>query len=125
MMCPSALLFRHFLTNPGEPRASLRPARITAHIASLKWSQPHYVEALKRTHGKAIDYGRQPSEDFASLVIEFETDDGQTVIGEATTSWSFVGAGLRVSAELLGPESSMKGNSFESGLQCFSSRAVT
>jgi hypothetical protein len=124
MMCHSALLVRHLLTKPGEPRASLRPARITAHIASLKWSQPHYVEALKRTHGKEIDYGRQPSEDFASLVIEFETDDGQTVIGEATTSWSFVGAGLRVSAELMGPEYSMSWNTLDSGLKLFFSRAV-
>ncbi len=124
MMCHSALLVRHLLTKPGEPRASLRPARITAHIASLKWSQPHYVEALKRTHGKEIDYGRQPSEDFASLVIEFETNDGQTVIGEATTSWSFVGAGLRVSAELLGPEYSMSWNTLDSGLKLFFSRAV-
>ena len=124
MMCHSALLVRHLLTKPGAPRASLRPARITAHIASLKWSQPHYVEALKRTHGEEIDYGRQPSEDFASLVIEFETEDGQTVIGEATTSWSFVGAGLRVSAELLGPEYSMSWNTLDSGLKLFFSRAV-
>jgi len=124
MMCHSALLVRHLLTKPGAPRASLRPARITAHIASLKWSQPHYAEALKRTHGKEIDYERQPSEDFASLVIEFETEEGETVIGEATTSWSFVGAGLRVSAELLGPEYSMSWNTLDSGLKLFFSRAV-
>ena len=102
----------------------LRPVRVTAHIASLKWSQPHYAEQLQRTHGKEIDYARRPSEDFASLVIEFETDEGQTVIGEATTSWSFVGAGLRVSAELLGPEYSMSWNTLDSGLKLFFSRAV-
>jgi predicted dehydrogenase len=45
-------------------------------------------------------------------------------IGEATTSWSFVGPGLRLSAELLGPEYSMKWNSLESGLDLFFSRAV-
>jgi predicted dehydrogenase len=57
-------------------------------------------------------------------MIEFETDDGHTVIGEATTSWSFVGPGLRLSAELLGPEYSMKWNSLESGLDLFFSREV-
>ena len=59
------------------------------------------------------------------MLIEFETADGLTVIGEATTSWSFVGAGLRLSAELLGPEYSMKWNSLDSGLQLFFSREVT
>ena len=75
--------------------------------------------------GKAVDYRKRPSEDFASLTIEFETADGHTVIGEATTSWAYVGAGLRLSAELLGPEYSMKWNSLDSGLQLFFSRAVT
>jgi predicted dehydrogenase len=46
------------------------------------------------------------------------------VLGEATTSWSFVGAGLRLSAELLGPEYSMSWNSLDSGLNVFFSRAV-
>ncbi|MFN9970130.1 MAG: gfo/Idh/MocA family oxidoreductase, partial [Phycisphaerae bacterium] len=43
----------------------------------------------------------------------------------ATTSWSFVGAGLRLSAELLGPEYSMTWTSLDSGLQLFFSREVT
>src|SRR5256714_14234633 len=67
---------------------------------------------------------KTPAEDFASLVIEFTTDDGHRVIGEATTSWSFVGAGLRLSAELLGPEYSLAWNSLDSGLKLFFSREV-
>ncbi len=124
MMCHSALLVRHLLTQPGAPRSSLRPVRVTAHIASLKWGRSPYAEQLRRTHGMEIDYARHPSEDFASLVVEFETDESQTVIGEATTSWSFVGAGLRLSAELLGPEYSMSWNTLDSGLKLFFSRAV-
>ncbi|MGH8249216.1 MAG: Gfo/Idh/MocA family protein [Steroidobacteraceae bacterium] len=124
MMCHSALLVRHLLTAPGAPLSSVRPLRVSAHIASLKWTQPRYAEQLRRTHGSEIDYARHPSEDFASLRIEFGTDDGRTVIGEATTSWSFVGAGLRVSAELLGPEYSMAWNTQDSGLKLFFSRAV-
>jgi len=124
MMCHSALLVRHLLTRPGAARSSVRPVRVTAHIASLKWTQPPYAKQLQRIHGKEVDYTRSPSEDFASLTIEFETDDGQTVIGEATTSWSFMGAGLRLSAELLGPEYSMSWNTLDSGLKVFFSRAV-
>jgi predicted dehydrogenase len=56
--------------------------------------------------------------------LEFETPDGPA-IGEATTSWSYVGAGLRLSAELLGPEYSMRWNSLDSGLEVFYSREVT
>src|SRR3989475_9048848 len=107
MMCHSSLVVRHLLTPPDAPLASVRPARVTGHIASLKWSRPAYAKRLQQQMGKDVDYTKTPSEDFASVVIEFETKDGATVIGEATTSWSFVGAGLRLSAELLGPEYSM------------------
>ena len=124
MMCHSALVVRHLLTKPGAPLATVKPTRVTAHIASLKWTRPEYSKALAKQMGKDVDYARAPSEDFASTTIEFETDDGHTVLGEATTSWSFVGAGLRLSAELLGPEYSMSWNSLDSGLKLFFSRAV-
>ena len=119
MMCHSALLVRHLLTGPGE---SIKPTHVTAHIASLKWSRPEYAAQLSKTMG--VDYTRTPSEDFASMTVEFETPDGRRVLGEATTSWSYVGAGLRLSAELLGPEYSMSWNTLNSGLQLFFSRAV-
>jgi predicted dehydrogenase len=123
MMCHSVEVVRHLLTKPGAPRASVTPVSVTAHIASLKWSRPEYVERLKATMG-GVDYSKTPSEDFASVTIEFATDDGHTVLGEATTSWSFVGAGLRLSAELLGPEYSMSWNSLDAGLKLFFSRDV-
>jgi predicted dehydrogenase len=124
MMCHSALVVRHLLTRPGEPLGSVKPVRITGHIGSLKWSRPEYTKRLKATMGKDVDYAKHPSEDWASVTIEFETADGHRVMGEATTSWSFVGAGLRLSAELLGPEYSMSWNTLESGLKLFFSREV-
>src|SRR5437899_4089372 len=124
MMCHSSLLVQHLLTDPAKPNSSVRPARITAHIASLKWTRPAYSKKLSATMGKDVNYDKAPAEDFASVVIEFETDDGHRVLGEATTSWSFVGAGLRLSAELLGPEYSLSWNSLDSGLKLFFSREV-
>jgi predicted dehydrogenase len=124
MMCHSALVVRHLLTKPGEPLSTVTPVNISARIASLKWSRPEYARKLARTMGRDVDYRRRPSEDFASVTIEFETDDGYRVIGEASTSWSFVGAGLRLSAELLGPEYSMSWNTLDSGLKLFFSREV-
>ncbi|HYL53941.1 MAG TPA: Gfo/Idh/MocA family oxidoreductase [Gemmatimonadales bacterium] len=124
MMCHSGLVVRHLLTQPGASLSSVRPVRVTGHIASLKWTRPEYVARLQQAMGKTVDYARYPAEDFASLTVEFETDDGVRVIGEATTSWSFVGAGLRLSAELLGPEYSMAWNSLDSSLKLFFSREV-
>jgi predicted dehydrogenase len=124
MMCHSALLIQHLLVKPGEPLSSVKPKRVTAHIASLKWSRPEYVKRLQKTMGKEVDYAKSPSEDYAALHVEYETADGHTVHGEATTSWSFVGAGLRLSAELLGPEYSMQWNSLDAGLKLFFSREV-
>lgn len=124
MMCHSALVVRHLLTKPGDSLDSVKPIRVTGHIASLKWTRPEYTKRLKKMMGNAVDYSKAPAEDFASLTIEFRTSDGHRVIGEATTSWSFVGAGLRLSAELLGPEYSMRWNSLDSGLQLFFSREV-
>src|SRR6267142_744825 len=124
MMCHSALVVQHLLTEPGKPASSVRPVRVTGHIASLKWSRPHYAKKLSAMMGPELDYTTSPSEDFASVMIEYATDEGQRVFGEVTTSWSFVGAGLRLSAELLGPEYSMSWNTLDTSLKLFFSREV-
>ena len=123
MMCHSVLVIRSLLAAPGAPLSSIRPRRVTGHVASLKWTQPDYANRLAEAM-PGVDYRKEPAEDYASVVIEFETSDGRTAIGEATTSWSFVGAGLRLSAELLGPEYSMSWNTLDTGLTLFFSRAV-
>jgi predicted dehydrogenase len=123
MMCHSALVVRHLLTQPGRPLSTVKPKRVTAHIASLKWTRKHYAARLAREM-PGVNYRRSPAEDFASLTIEFQTEDGHKVVGEATTSWSYVGAGLRLSAELLGPEYSMSWNTLDTGLKLFFSRQV-
>jgi predicted dehydrogenase len=124
MMCHSVEVVRHLLTKPGEPRSSIKPKRISAHIASLKWSRPKYAKLLSETMGKEVDYTKRPSEDFARATIEYESEAGETLIGEVTTSWSFIGAGLRLSAELLGPEYSLSWNTLDSSLKMFFSREV-
>ena len=124
MMCHSIEVVRHLLTAPGAERASIQPRRITGHIASLKWTRPAYSDRLRRTMGESVDYRAHPAEDFASVTLEYEADDGAPLVGEASTSWSYVGAGLRLSMELLGPEYSMSLNTLDSGLKLFFSREV-
>jgi predicted dehydrogenase len=124
MMCHSVEVVRLLLTKPGSPRSSIKPRRITGHIGSLKWSRPEYAKRLTQSMGKEVDYTKRPSEDFARATIEYEAETGEMLVGEVTTSWSFVGAGLRLSAELLGPEYSLSWNTLDTSLKMFFSREV-
>jgi len=122
MMCHSIEAARYLLTEPGKPRTSLTAKSVSAQIACLKWQRPSYVEKLKSTYGKDVDYSKSPSEDYARALVEYEDENGEPLIVEATTSWSYVGAGLRLSMELLGPEYSMKVNTLDTDLSLFFSR---
>jgi predicted dehydrogenase len=124
MMCHSVEVARFMLTKPGAPRASIRPLKVSAQIASLKWSRPEYSRILQTNMGKEVDYQKTPAEDFARATINYVDEDENPLIVEVTTSWSYVGAGLRLSLEVLGPEYSLTMNSLDSGLKLFLSRNV-
>ena len=124
MMCHSIEVARYMLTKPGEERSSIRPIKVSAQIASLKWSRPEYANILTQTMGTEVDYQNKPAEDFARATINYVDEDGNSLIVEVTTSWSYVGPGLRLSLEVLGPEYSLSMNSLDSGLKLFLSREV-
>lgn len=124
MMCHSLEVGRHLLTKPGAARGSIRPVDVSAQIASLKWSRPECVELLRSTMGPEVDYRKHPAEDFARATVRYVDEAGLPLVAEATTSWSFVGAGLRLSMELLGPEYSMSVNTLDSGTKVFFSRRL-
>jgi len=65
MMCHSIEVARYMLTKPGEQRSSIRPIKVSAQIASLKWSLPEYAKRLTQTMGTEVDYQNKPAEDFA------------------------------------------------------------
>jgi len=125
MMCHSVEVARHLLTAPGAKREVLKVKSVSGTIATLKWSRPKYADELKARYGDEVDYRNHPSEDFARGTVILEDEDGQELIIEATTSWAYVGAGLRIQLELLGPEYSMEFNSLSTGLKVFMSRGVT
>jgi predicted dehydrogenase len=124
MMCHSVEVARHLLTPPGMPRDVLTPVKVSAHISCLKWQQPHYAQILSDNSGGLNDYVNRPAEEFARALIEYRDQDGNERIVEATTSWCYVGAGLRLSMELLGPEYSLSVNSLDAGPKIFFSRQV-
>jgi len=125
MMCHSVEEARFMLTEPGKPRDSLTPISISAHTDCLKWQRPEYVKILSDNSGGKTDYSQRPSEDFARSLIEYLDEDGNKLIVETTTSWCFVGEGLRLSMELFGPEYSMFVNTLDPDLKVFFSRKVT
>lgn len=125
MMCHSVEVARHLLTAPGAKRGSLKVKSVNGTVANLKWTRPVYADQLRSRFGTEVDYRNCPSEDFARGTIEMEDEQGNPLIIEATTSWAYVGAGLRIQLELLGPEYTMEFNSLSTGLKIFMSRAVT
>lgn len=124
MMCHSLEVARHLLTAPGAARGSLKVKSVNGTVANLKWTRPHYADDLARRFGSGVDYRNHPSEDFARGVVALEDEAGNELMIEATTSWAYVGAGLRIQLELLGPEYAMEFNSLGTGLKIFMSRAV-
>ena len=124
MMCHSIEVARFMLTKPGAPHSSIRPVKVSAQIASLKWSRPEYAKDLQEKMGNEVDYRNKPAEDFARATINYLDEDNNPLIVEVTTSWSYVGAGLRLSLEVLGPEYSLSMNSLDSGPKLFLSRKV-
>jgi predicted dehydrogenase len=125
MMCHSVEEARFMLTEPGQPRDSLTPISVTAHTDCLKWQRPEYAKILSDNSGGKTDYLKRPSEDFARSLIEYLDEESNKLIVETTTSWCFVGEGLRLSMELLGPEYSMFINTLDPDLKLFFSRKVT
>jgi predicted dehydrogenase len=124
MMCHSLEVGRYLLTRPGAPRASIRPTKVSAQIATLKWSRPEYVRLLQEMMSTDVDYARRPAEDFARATVNYVDENGLPLVVEATTSWSFVGAGLRLTMELLGPEYSMSVSTLDTGTKVFLSRRL-
>ncbi|KOF17264.1 dehydrogenase [Ensifer adhaerens] len=125
MMCHSVEVARYLLTAPGAPRNSLKIKAVNGTVANLKWTRPNYAEQLRKRFGNDVDYRNRPSEDFARATVTLEDQDGNELMIEATTSWAYVGAGLRIQLELLGPEYALEYNSLSTGLKIFMSREVT
>ena len=124
MMCHSVEVARFLLTAPDAPRSSITPTKVSAQIATLKWNRPSYARQLRERFGPDVDFDRHPVEDFARATITYADEEDRELISETTTSWSYVGPGLRLRAELLGPEYSLRYSSLDSGVDVYLSREV-
>ena len=122
MTCHSLEADRYLLTDPERPKETLKPVSVQSTVASLKWTREPYVSKLREDYG--VDYGESPAEDYALTLVAYEDEDGGLVLSEARTSWSFIGPGLRLTFEVLGPEYSISINSLQQELNVFFSRGV-
>ena len=125
MMCHSVEEARYMLTKPGAKRETLTPVSVNAYASCLKWQKDEYSNILKSESNGKLDYQRRPSEDFARSLIEYRDENNEKLVVETTTSWCFVGPGLRLSMELFGPEYSMFVNTLDTDLKVFFSRKVS
>jgi hypothetical protein len=90
----------------------------------LPYGRSRYAKFLWDSSGGKTDYLNRPAEDFARSLVEYKDEKANVVVVETTTSWCYVGAGLRLSMELLGPEYALQINSLDAGLKVFFSRRV-
>ena len=125
MMCHSVEEARYMLTKPGAKRETLTPVSVNAYASCLKWQKDEYSNILKSESNGKLDYQKRPSEDFARSLIEYRDENNEKLVVETTTSWCFVGPGLRLSMELFGPEYSMFVNTLNTDLKVFFSRKVS
>jgi predicted dehydrogenase len=124
MMCHSVEVARFLLTAPGSPRDSLAIRSATGTTATLKWSRPEQAARLRRSMGSDVDYLRAPAEDVAHGTLDLEDENGLPLRIETSTSWAYVGPGLRIAIEVLGPEYSMSVDTLSTNLKVFLSGAV-
>jgi len=78
---------------------------------------------LARTLQEALEV-KAIADDIGVPTVHWRTEDGQELLTETSSSWCYVGAGLRHTFELLGPEYALDVNMAECGVKVFFSRNV-
>lgn len=122
MGCHSIACGMYMLTPTGKPVNYLKPLRVNATMALLKWGKEPWLGQLKK---RGVDYSQIPAEDYSSVAIEFE--DPQTKqhsVVQATNSWMYDAPGLRLLMETFGPGYSYTVNSLQSPAGLFISDAA-
>jgi len=122
MGCHSIACGMYMVTPADKPVNYLRPLRVNATMALLKWGKQPWLGQLKQ---RDVDYSATPAEDYSSVSVEFEDPGtGQHSIVQATNSWMYDAPGLRLLMETFGPGYSYTVNSLQSPAGMFISDAA-
>jgi len=112
----------YMVTPAGKPLTYLRPLRVNATMALLKWGKEPWRSQLQQ---RGVDYSKTPAEDYSSVSIEFEDPETKhRSIVQATNSWMYDAPGLRLLMETFGPGYSYTVNSLQSPTGLFISDAA-
>jgi predicted dehydrogenase len=122
MGCHSIACGMYMVTPADKPVNHLKPLRVNATMALLKWGKEPWLSQLK---ARGVDYTATPAEDYSSVSIEFQDPEtGVRSIVQATNSWMYDAPGLRLLMETFGPGYSYTVNSLESPAGVFISDAA-
>ncbi len=118
MGCHCLAVAWYALTPVGKPVDFLRPVRVSADVALLKWGQPRWRQELLDRFG--VDYSKTPAEDYATGVVTFQNPEtGQLVKGQFMNSWMYEKQGLKLGLEGIGPGYAFEMNTLKSPLEVF------
>jgi len=122
MGCHSIACGMYMVTPAGKPVNYLKPIRVNATMALLKWGREPWLSQLKQ---RGVDYSTTPAEDYSSVTMEFEDPETHVrSIVQATNSWMYDAPGLRLLMETFGPGYSYTVNSLQSPAGIFISDAA-
>jgi len=122
MGCHSIACGMYMVTPVGKPVNCLKPLRVNATMALLKWGKQPWLGQLKQ---RGVDYSVAPAEDYSSVSLELQNPQtGMHSIVQATNSWMYDAPGLRLLMETFGPGYSYTVNSLESPAGIFISDAA-
>jgi predicted dehydrogenase len=118
MGCHCLAVGWYALTPPGKDPRYLKPKRVMADLALLKWGQPRWRKELVERHG--VDYSKTPAEDFATGIVTYENPDTKSEVkSQFTASWMYDKQGLRLSLDGIGPGYAFEMNTLRSPLEIF------
>jgi predicted dehydrogenase len=118
MGCHCLAVGWYALTPPGKDPRYLRPKRVMADLALLKWWQPRWRKELLERFG--VDYAKTAAEDFATGLVTYENPEtGGEVKSQFTASWMYDKQGLRLSLDGIGPGYAFEMNTLRSPLEIF------
>jgi predicted dehydrogenase len=118
MGCHCLAVGWYALTPPDKGPMFLKPKRVMADLALLKWGQPRWRKELLAKH--EVDYGRTPAEDFATGIVTYENPDTKAIVkSQFTASWMYDKQGLRLSLDGIGPGYAFEMNTLRSPLEIF------
>ena len=122
MGCHSIACGMYMVTPSGKPVNYLKPLRVNATMALLKWNKEPWISQLRK---RGVDYSATPAEDYSSVTLEFEDPQTkQRSVVQATNSWMYDAPGLRLLMETFGPGYSYTVNSLASPAGMFISDAA-